>query len=92
MYTESNGVKCLHIKIDQRGIQLNELVKARQMLCIFHHLINFPTGRVKPISEETHLLKWAINNKKHIIEDDYDSEFRFSGKPIPPIAGMEGNV
>ena len=43
-----------------------------------------------PISRRTHLLKWAINNKKYIIEDDYDSEFRFSGKPIPPIAGMEG--
>ena len=87
---ESNGVKCLHIKIDQRGIQLNELVESKADAVHISPSHQFPTGRVMPISRRTHLLKWAINNKKYIIEDDYDSEFRFSGKPIPPIAGMEG--
>ena len=62
------------IKIDQRGIQLNELVESKADAVHISPSHQFPTGRVMPISRRTHLLKWAINNKKYIIEDDYDSE------------------
>ena len=86
---ESNGVKCLHIKIDQRGIQLNELVESKADAVHISPSHQFPTGRVMPISRRTHLLKWAINNKKYIIEDDYDSEFRLSGKPIPSLQSID---
>ncbi len=47
-----------------------------------HH---FPTGRVMPIRERNLLLQWAAGNDRYIIEDDYDSEFRMVGQPIPSL-------
>ena len=42
-----------------------------------------------PVQRRQMLLKWAKENNGLIIEDDYDSEFRFSGKPIPTMVGMD---
>ena len=47
-----------------------------------HH---FPTGRVMPIRERNQLLQWAAEGDRTIIEDDYDSEFRMVGQPIPSL-------
>lgn len=86
---ESNGVKCLHLPIDRSGIQTKAL-KGKKIDAVHispsHH---FPTGRVMPVSRRQHLLNWARENHGFIIEDDYDSEFRFSGRPIPAMAGMD---
>ena len=42
-----------------------------------------------PVSRRQHLIHWAIEKNGFIIEDDYDSEFRFSGRPIPTMVGMD---
>lgn len=47
-----------------------------------HH---FPTGAVMPPSRREELLAWASEGERFIVEDDYDSEFRFAGRPIPPL-------
>lgn len=52
-----------------------------------HH---FPTGKVMPIAERYRLLSWATASpKRYIIEDDYDSEFRMSGRPIPALQNID---
>ena len=51
-----------------------------------HH---FPTGIVMPISRRLELMKWARRRNGYIIEDDYDSEFRWVGKPLPTMFGMD---
>lgn len=52
-----------------------------------HH---FPLGCVMPIQLRMQILNWAnIKKNRYIIEDDYDSEFRFSGKPIPALASLD---
>ena len=52
-----------------------------------HH---FPTGIVTPISRRYELLGWAAaSTDRYIIEDDYDSEFRYKGKPIPALQGID---
>lgn len=52
-----------------------------------HH---FPLGIVMPISRRAELLRWAYAREdRFIIEDDYDSEFRFSGRPLPAIQSMD---
>ena len=55
----------------------------------------FPTGTVLSAARRTALLNWAASNDGNfIIEDDYDSEFRYTGRPIPSLQGMDkgGNV
>lgn len=46
---------------------------------------HFPTGTVMPVSTRIELIKWAEMTDSYIIEDDYDSELRYFGKPVPPM-------
>ncbi|AOZ91971.1 PLP-dependent aminotransferase family protein [Paenibacillus crassostreae] len=54
----------------------------------------FPTGAVLTLERRREILKWAQRHKGVIIEDDYDSEFRFGGRPIEPLKALdqEGRV
>lgn len=88
---ESNGVKCLHIKVDKEGMNISDLEGSNAHAVHISPSHHFPTGRVMPVARRHQLLKWANENNSYIIEDDYDSEFRFSGKPIPPIAGIDNS-
>lgn len=50
----------------------------------------YPTGIVMPVGRRQELLKWAqASPGRYLIEDDYDSEFRYRGKPIPALQGMD---
>ena len=49
----------------------------------------FPTGALMPIRRRYELLDWATKNDSYIIEDDYDSELRYIGKPIPALQGLD---
>lgn len=44
-----------------------------------------------PLSRRMELLKWANENDSYIIEDDYDGEFRYTGKPVPSLQGLDTN-
>ena len=48
------------------------------------------TGSVMPVGKRYELLSWAADNNSYIIEDDYDSELRYFGKPIPALKSLEG--
>ncbi|MCC2164490.1 PLP-dependent aminotransferase family protein [Brotaphodocola catenula] len=50
----------------------------------------FPTGAVMSVGRRQEMLRWALAGKdRYLIEDDYDSEFRYRGKPIPALQGMD---
>lgn len=49
----------------------------------------FPLGMIMPIQRRYALLQWALQTNAYIIEDDYDSEFRYSGKPIPSLHSLD---
>ncbi|WP_458121386.1 MocR-like pyridoxine biosynthesis transcription factor PdxR [Paenibacillus sp. Z6-24] len=49
----------------------------------------FPTGAVLPLPRRQQLLQWADRRKAWIIEDDYDSEFRWEGRPIEPLKALD---
>ena len=52
-----------------------------------HH---FPMGIVMPIGRRQEILAWAAAREdRYIIEDDYDSEFRYKGRPIPSLQGID---
>lgn len=51
----------------------------------------FPTGALMPISRRYMLLDWAVANNSYIMEDDYDSELRYTGRPLPALQGLDGN-
>ena len=87
---ETLGVKVAPLEMDEEGIQLdarNLTVPDIIQISPSHH---FPTGIVTSVSRRYGLLQWANeSNSRYIIEDDFDSEFRLQGKPIPSLFSMD---
>ena len=76
----SGGVKCVAAPMDDRGV-IPQALPGVGVLHISpsHH---FPTGLVTPLQRRKELLAWAAQGERYIIEDDYDSEFRFNERPV----------
>ena len=78
------------ISVDADGLIVDELEKTTANIVYITPSHQFPTGAVLSATRRTQLLKWASqNNNRYIIEDDYDSEFRYIGKPISSLHGMD---
>ena len=80
-------MKTVSAAMDDRGV-LPESLGSADVLHISpsHH---FPTGIVTPVSRRRELLDWANRGEKWIIEDDYDSEFRFDSHPVPAMQSLD---
>ena len=86
----SYNVKYHYIPMDEKGILVNELENSGADVVHISPSHHFPTGIVTPISRRYELLGWAAASaNRYIIEDDYDSEFRLTGKPIPSLQSMD---
>ena len=80
------GAECIPIDIDENGMSCSKLEKSCAQVIHITPSHHFPTGIVMPVKRRFELLSWAAQKKdRYIIEDDYDSEFRFSGKPLEPM-------
>lgn len=80
-----NHVPYCHIPLDQDGLNIFELYKSHAQVVHISPAHHYPTGITMPIKRRLEILKWAQENQGYIIEDDYDSEFRLRGKPIPTL-------
>ena len=59
----------------------------RMLYCTPTH--QYPLGGIIPVSERLGLLEWARSNQVWIIEDDYDSEYRYAGRPLPAMMSSD---
>lgn len=83
----AGGVTCISAPMDGQGVMPQALGNANVLhLSPSHH---FPTGLVTPLSRRQELLSWA-GTRNWMIEDDYDSEFRFARHPLPAMQSMNG--
>lgn len=82
------------IKMKKDGIDMEELKNSGERLVYVSPSHQFPTGYIMPVGRRNQLLHWAETKNGTIIEDDYDSEFRYFGRPIPALKGLDqrGNV
>ncbi len=88
----SHKVACTYIPITASGINMDILRKSSADIMHISPSHHFPTGIVTSIRTRYKLLEWANENKtRYIIEDDYDTEFRLVGKPIPALLGIDRN-
>ncbi len=89
---EAHGVVCRYIAMDHCGMQPELLENSGANVIHISPSHHFPTGIIMPISRRYELLGWAARgDDRYIIEDDYDSEFRMSGKPIPTLQSIDCN-
>lgn len=85
----NNGYNVIPIGLEQDGINLKELENSSAKIVYVTPSHQFPTGSIMPIQKRLKLLDWAVRNHGFIIEDDYDSEFRYDSKPIPSLQGID---
>lgn len=85
-----NNREAIPIAVDEEGIDVQALHKSEATIAYVTPSHQFPTGTVLSMARRTALLNWASAKENHfIIEDDYDSEFRYVGRPIPALQGMD---
>ena len=89
---ENNGVACCCLPVDADGLSVEALSGSGAAVCYVTPSHQFPTGVTMPAGRRTELLHWASRcpSQRYIIEDDYDSEFRFDTRPLPSLQGMAG--
>lgn len=80
------------VSMDKNGMKVTELEKSGADIAYVTPSHQYPTGVIMPIRRRMELLKWACEEQgRYIVEDDYDSEFRYKGKPIPALKGYDAS-
>lgn len=86
-----NGFALSHIPVGKNGIDISRLPINIASAVYVSPSNQFPTGAVMPAGRRHQLLDWATDNNSIIIEDDYDSELRYFGKPVPALKSLDTN-
>ncbi len=85
---ENQGMSVDWLNTTDQGTQLPQSCSPRLVILTPSH--QFPLGGTMSPNRRLEFQQWANQNNTWIIEDDYDSEFRYAGRPIPAMASMEG--
>lgn len=88
---QSLGYPVMAVGMDEAGMCIEELSDSGADIAYVMPSHQFPTGTVMTMERRTQLIRWAREKEeRYIIEDDYDSEFRYTGHPIPCLQGYDG--
>lgn len=91
-FIKNQGLKPAFLKVDKEGATLPQASLQKSLnphAVILTPSHQFPLGAVMSPQRRRDYLHWANNNEAWIIEDDYDSEFRYAGRPIPAMMGFD---
>lgn len=87
---ESHCVSCKFVSMDSFGVSISDLEMQNIDILHISPSHHFPTGTIMPISRRYELLGWAAKSDlRYIIEDEYDSEYRLNGQPIPTMQSID---
>lgn len=86
----SGGDYVCPVELDENGMRVDLLRKSGAEIAYVTPSRQFPTGIVMPVGRRSEILSWANEEEgRFIIEDDYDSEFRYKGVPIPSLQALD---
>lgn len=87
----AHGARLAPVRLDREGIVVDEIPhKARLVYVTPSH--QFPSGVSMSLSRRLELIEWARVHGAVLLEDDYDSEYRYSGPPLPSMQGLSRGV
>jgi len=84
----SQGARVIRVPVDRHGL-IVDAIPPGVRLVIVTPSHQFPLGMPMPLERRLALLAWAERHGAAIVEDDYDSQFRFSGRPIEPLQTLD---
>ncbi len=82
---KAHNAELIYTKVDEEGMTMPSQAAKLAYITPSHQ---FPTGTVMSLSRRLELLDWAKQHHALIIEDDYDSEYRYEGKPVAALQGL----
>jgi GntR family transcriptional regulator/MocR family aminotransferase len=85
---QSLGARIVGVPVDAEGLVVEALPRRARMVYVTPSH-QYPLGIPMSLARRLALLAWAERNKAAIVEDDYDSEFRFQGRPIEPVQTLD---
>ncbi len=86
------GYEVRPVSGDEQGMSRRALEKSGARLAYVMPARQFPTGQVMPYPRRAELLSWAAAGRnRYLIEDDYDSEFKYRGRPVPSLQSADEN-
>ncbi len=86
----ANDVRLSAVPLDEQGVCLDSV--RNQGVDVLHIMPShqYPTGLVTSVSRRYELLGWASEDEgRYLVEDDYDCEFRLTGRPIPSLQSID---
>ncbi len=86
---EAVGAKISAVRLDDEGIELPDQNLRGSRLVYVTPAHQFPIGATMSLGRRLALLEWAQKSDALIFEDDYDSEYRYSGRPVPALQGLD---
>lgn len=86
---QQHDIQVVPVPVQEDGLSIRDLIKTQADIVYITPSHQYPMGMIMPISKRIRLLHWAEENEGWIIEDDYDGEFRYRGKPIPSLQGID---
>ena len=86
---DTNDIKYEFISVDENGMDLEKLKKSKSDFCVITPAHQFPTGVIMNMQRRVELLN--MKKIKYVIEDDYDSEFKYSKRPVPALKSIDVN-
>jgi GntR family transcriptional regulator/MocR family aminotransferase len=86
------GVKPISVRVDEEGFSLSSAlaITSAARLAFITPSRQYPLGQTMSLSRRLALIDWARSNNAWLVEDDYDSEFRYRGQPLQPLAARDG--
>lgn len=88
----ANDAKLAYVPLDDDGISMSHLRASGVNVAHIMPSHQFPTGLVTSVARRYELLAWASEQPgRYIVEDDYDCEFRLSGRPIPALMSVDAS-
>ncbi|AYU53946.1 PLP-dependent aminotransferase family protein [Staphylococcus debuckii] len=87
---DKKGLNYKRVPVKKSGIDMKEIQNSKREVVYVTPSHQFPTGYVMNLKVRTQLINWAQQHpERYIIEDDYDSEFRYFSKPIPALQSLD---
>lgn len=86
---DTNDINYEFIPVDKNGMDLTKLKKSKSDFCVITPAHQFPTGVIMNMQRRVELLN--MKKIEYVIEDDYDSEFKYSKRPVPALKSIDVN-
>jgi GntR family transcriptional regulator/MocR family aminotransferase len=86
---ESYGAQVVPVPVDNDGIDVTQLPQGEASLAYVTPSHQYPMGVTLSLERRLRLLDWAWKSGAYIVEDDYDSDFRYQGSPLTALKGLD---